>query len=95
MNHTIERKENNGNYEPSNCRWATYREQTYNRSVTRHVEVNGKLYNLDQLKSLVPAEQLQPMSLQVLRGRLFKLGWDHRKALTTPVHPKKSNLKST
>lgn len=29
--HTVERRDNDGNYEPSNCYWATYSEQNYNK----------------------------------------------------------------
>lgn len=30
-NHTLERINNDGNYEPSNCKWATWKEQVMNK----------------------------------------------------------------
>ena len=32
---TIERKDNNGNYEPGNCKWASYTAQSRNRRYTK------------------------------------------------------------
>lgn len=40
--HTLERKNNNGNYTPRNCRWATIREQQHNRRDNRILTHNGK-----------------------------------------------------
>ncbi len=39
--HTIERIDNDGNYEPSNCRWATMLEQQQNKKNTIFVSYGG------------------------------------------------------
>ena len=78
---TLERLDVNGDYEPSNCAWATWAEQRRNQRNSRYVEWQGeRVY----LKDLAKRHKL---SLQLVGARL-KMGWSLEKALTTPVHRK-------
>lgn len=43
---TIERKNNDGNYTPRNCVWATRKEQGANRSRVRKINLGGKVLTL-------------------------------------------------
>lgn len=50
-NHSIERINTDGDYEPSNCRWATRIEQQNNMRKNVHVEYGGEVLTLGQLWS--------------------------------------------
>ena len=66
--HTLDRRDNNGNYTKSNCRWSTKIEQANNRRNSNRLEWNGTIQTLAEW-----ARQLN-LAESTLRSRL-RLGW--------------------
>jgi hypothetical protein len=84
--YTIDRINVNGNYEPSNCRWASREEQANNKRTTRYLTLGDKTQTLAQW-----ARELGCTPSAILL-RLKKMSVE--KALTTPV-PERANAKLT
>lgn len=75
--HCIERKDNDGDYEPDNCRWATYSEQARNTRRNRFVTIKG------ERMLLICAVEKYGGDYKVILNRII-LGWSIEKAFGLP-----------
>jgi len=82
---TLERIDPNGNYEPSNCKWANSIEQARNKTNTRLIEFNG-------IKLTAKGwEEITSIRSDTIQWRI-KNGWDLERALYGDKENKIENI---
>lgn len=76
---TLDRIDNDGNYEPENCRWEDRLVQGNNSRKNRLIEHNGETHTLAEWS------RITGLSRDTIRFRIDRRGWDIGRALSEEV----------
>jgi hypothetical protein len=80
LKHSIDRRKQNGDYTPKNCRWATPAEQRRNCSRNINLTFNGRTMCVMDWSTELGIQE------STIRARL-KRGWSVERSLTAPLTP--------
>jgi hypothetical protein len=85
---SLDRIDSSGDYDPSNCRWATAVEQNTNRSTTVFITYRNERLSVSAFARKIGVQ------VNTVRRRLNKQGMSPEEIASTPIRKRKDNART-